>query len=239
MACSCKTGRGESLDKAVPHEVRPHESCIFCALKHVSSAYASLMTGPLTSNIIGDLELARRHTLKDYPEIARQLARMVFAACTRDVDYMRSNIQKVLDDIDETAMSTSPDGEQEDEPVATVVGDSTDRHISDASNPFIGELHFMAAYRLAFEVGYMRPNKYMIIGDLALAQEHLVHHVYTAAKELRDLRHRVQLVQSTDTDTYWTDMATAVGTYVEGDLQEHVRMYSDGLRAYLGLDKED
>lgn len=70
-----------------PHEVLPGESCIFCAEKHLSSAYVEVMRkGHLTGTLIGDLELARRHTVYEYPRVADKIAELLVLASSRMLD---------------------------------------------------------------------------------------------------------------------------------------------------------
>ena len=245
MACGCKSRGGivraalpsvagatsmASAYTGTPHEVLPGESCIFCAEKHLSSAYVEVMRkGHLTGTLIGDLELARRHTVYEYPRVADKIAELLVLASSRMLDGWTGRLQAVLDLATLTASGENPDisgeGEQYMLPKVTL----------QVANPLIGELHLCAAYRLAFEVGYMMHNRHMIVGDLALAAEHFVKISAGVTSGIRELRHRVQTTRATDINKSWPLLVNTAGDIVEARLEDYRRSHLPGLRLYVGL----
>lgn len=238
MPCSCATAkRAPSTVIAVAaapkdvtaHEVLPGESCIFCAEKHTSVAYTLLLSGGDISAVIGELELARRHTSVEYKDISSALAEAEYAVCTRDTEKAIQLIRELLPNIESTAMSTDPDISQRQVPLY-----ANTKHI-DTCNVLIGEVHLCAAYRLAFEVGYMVPNRQMIIGDLALAREHLARYDYGLNTQLRELRHRVQTTKAADVNIFWTYVCGSLDGLIRTRLAEFKAEYAPGLARWLGV----
>ena len=211
------------------HEVLPGESCIFCAEKHTSVAYTLLLSGGDISAVIGELELARRHTSVEYKDISSALAEAEHAVCTRDTEKAIQLIRAMLPDLESTAMSTDPDISQRQVPLY-----ANTKHI-DTCNVLIGEVHLCAAYRLAFEVGYMVPNRQMIIGDLALAREHLARYDYGLNTQLRELRHRVQTTKAADVNIFWTYVCGSLDGLIRTRLAEFKTEYAPGLARWLGV----
>lgn len=235
MACSCKTAKTESKGVVtpvpeLPHEVLPGESCIFCADKHVSTAYTMLLSGEPLYALTGELELARRHTAIEFQDVSHEIALLEYKALLHDEKGVRTSIEDVVRKTAETALDNDPDARKEGE---QYVIDSADEIVH---NPFIGALHYYAAWRLAFEVGYMMPNRSMIIGDLDLAREHLVRFDYGLNTVMRDLRHRVQTIRAADIHIYWPYTAQGIDKLLTANLPEYIERYSGGLGKRIGID---
>lgn len=237
MACSCKTSK--SVSKGVvepvvelPHEVLPGESCIFCADKHVSTAYTMLLSGEPLYTIIGELELARRHTLLEFSNVSENVAQVEYSALLNDEKNVRGCLPMLVQLVSEVAMQNDPDKRTE---VNSYTLESTDEIVH---NPYIGCLHFAAAWRLAFEVGYMMPNRSMIIGDLDLAREHFVRFDYGLNTVLRDLRHRVQTTRAADLNIYWPYTAYNIAKWINANMAEYKERYAPALAKRLNIKNE-
>lgn len=239
MACGC-AARKTSFKTAtatvakvpdLPHEVRPGESCIFCAEKHLSLAHTRLCTTSALYPVIGELELARRHTLLEYADASKSIAEAEFLACIRDRRGLVAELPHALELVRNIVETTDPERH---------VGKSMDtaKVPSVVVNPFVGEIHMHAAHRLAFEVGYMLENRAMIIGDLALAREYLVRFDHNLDAMTRELRHRVQTMRAADLNGDWQSACEAAARLVEKNLKDFKQRYSDGLRTYLGLQSQ-
>ena len=181
--------------------------------------------------IAGELELARRHTYVEFKDECAALSKLEFAVLTRDRAYFCKNVGACLDSIGATVSARLASTEESKETGKFEITEI----FPDASNPLIGELHLYAAYRLAQEVGYMLPNRSMIIGDLALAREHLARTDYALGTRLRELRHRVQTTRAADLNIYWPYVCDAVARMLDDDAENMIEPYVDGLRDYLGV----
>jgi len=225
----------QSQDKAasLPHPVLPGESCIFCASKHASMAYTTISTSGGLPVVIGELELARRHTIIEFPTIAKKIADLEFAVCTRDLASLPPRLATLTELIAATADSNDPTQKPEDG-----VQMQLEPFNQQILNPFIGEVHLCAAYRLAFEVGYMLNNRKMIVGDLALAAEHLVRFNTPATNMMRDIRHRVETKRVTDLDQSWVAVCGSISQLIDRSLEKYRQDYAEGLRTYLGLNSK-
>lgn len=246
MSCSCQTNlKGQaSVDGRVKaagdvlkvpsykaHRVHPDESCIFCAFKHASVAGTLLSSAGSMTAVIGELELARRHTLLEYGSIAGQLAQAELLCCLRQTPDAVKAVEKALESIQ--AEAEKADGsKEEDKPRYDFA--STDS----VCCPLVGEIHVGAAWRLAFEIGYIGLNRSMIIGDLALAQEHLVRFDPKIEPAIRELRHRVETTLASDLNIAWPSLAEKVSGLVEARLDDWAKTYSSDLRLYLGTGPE-
>ena len=203
------------------HEVMPNDSCIHCARKHVSVAWAEALSAKSTGVMIGELELARRHTLLEYPSISESMACALVRMCARDIDGMLDILAKSADSLMDDDIQPTP-------------GKAAANNALQM-NPFLGELHLCAAWRLASEVGYMVPNRMMIIGDLALATENLVRFEYSISTHARNLRHRVQTTRAADFDTEWSATVSAIGKFMDSHLDEYRPLYLKPFSEYLGV----
>lgn len=240
MTCGCQS-RSSSVQKraaapaqrayvpmALPHEVLPGESCIFCAQKHLSVAYTEAVAGSSLPVIAGELELARRHTLAEYKDIALDIASLEYDWLTRTaVNFGR--FSELLSAVDRRASETPETKDRVIDPDVMSV-------VVNPHNPMIGELRLYSAYRLAFEVGYMMSNKAMIIGDLVFAREGLVKYDPMIQDMLRDLRHRIQNLRGSDISSEWPAVCGRVDKFISAHLPEYLGTYADGLRTFLKLD---
>lgn len=213
-----------------PHEVLPGESCIYCACKHLSVAYTSALSGGDMSLCIGELELARRHTLKEFSDVAVHAASALYAYMqgTDGMDELMNALKLAADIAD----GANPE-DKEDASTGSFVLESNPQ--KDTMNPYIGALHIYAAWRLASEIGYMIPNRAMIIGDLALAGEHLVRHDFSLETYLRNLRHRVQTRRSADLSADWLAPVHATVKLLDSHRDEYNLKYAQGLSEYLHI----
>lgn len=246
MACGCAAKTNIVYNKQTlmrpieepPHEVRPGESCIYCACKHISVAYAELAQQKGMSLEIGELELARRHTLREYPDVASAVAKALLAACRRRPDELAKEITAAIGVALDYAESqqTGEDGGTESEDASTgTYALETIRRNSTGMNPFIGELHLCAAWRLAAEVGYMIPNRAMIIGDLSLAGQYLVRYDYAIETHVRNLRHRVENRRSADLSSDWSGAVAFADSLVRFHMEEYEEKHLEGLKAYINI----
>lgn len=209
MACGCAANRRNSEGSVLTvspeiklsvHEVLPGQSCVFCGEKHAACAYALLTAGGNSSAALGELELARRHLVSEYHSVSPLVAQAEYTLVSGDRNNACKELADALPKLAEIAMSTNPDTSSEsDELTPMYINETT----SAVTNPFVGRIHLCAAYRLAFEVGYMVPNRAMIIGDLALAREQLTRFDIGIGNLLRELRHRVQTTKAADLNIYW------------------------------------
>lgn len=253
MSCSCQSSRTvqQADDKgsaAAPagrhpaallkppgymaHRVHPDESCIFCALKHVSTAHTLMSASSSVVAVIGELELARRHTLLEFSGEARLLGQAELALCLKDTALATRHMEAAWSAVQ--ARSENVDGSSEQDNPR--FGDTVDMAVP---CPLVGEIHVGAAWRLATEIGYMGLNKSMIIGDLALAQVHLVRFDPRLEPFIRDLRHRIETTLASDLSVDWPALAGMVSRLVDSNLEKWSTDYSGGLRLYLGLGAEE
>jgi len=240
MACGCATrktaaaGSGNNVQQiaraAIPHSVLPGESCIFCAEKHVAVAATVPAVGAGVSTIIGELELARRHTVLEFPTVSESIAVLELQACLRGLDNLAKRLSDLYIAVSGVAAKNDPTQKAED-------GMQTQLEASGAYgiNPFIGEIHACAAYRLAYEIGYMLNNRYMIIGDLTLGAETIIRAYPEAAVDMRDLRHRVQTKRASDIDKLWPELCRNISSRIEESIDAYRNEYAAGLASYLGV----
>lgn len=242
MACGCLSKSNINFSKAMTvagarpiaepaHAVLPGESCIYCACKHLSVAYTTALASGDPALCIGELELARRHTLKEFPEVAGKAAEALLGYMVKgDGSTGLLAAVKLAADI---ADASSPD---DNEDVSTgSFSLETPPQDPDVMNPYIGALHLYAAWRLASEIGYMIPNRAMIVGDLALAGEHLVRHDFGIETYLRNLRHRVQTRRSADLSGDWTATVHSTEELLAAHSEEFRLNYSGGFADYLNF----
>ena len=230
MPCSC----GKSLAKSsielsaassvTLHSILPGESCAYCASKHIGIAVASLAASPSRPLLLGELELARRHTLLEFPELAEAIAGAILMVSARRDEGLALALYRVADLADRTISSQTPaEGHVE----------SYTMRDAPAGNPFAGELHLSAAYRLSFELGYAIPNRMMILGDMALATEALSGVAYTQAMDIREYRHRVQTMRASDVNIYWPRIAGEVSAIIDARLESLLQEHWDPYLAYI------
>lgn len=74
MACSCQNKTVQKVD--IPHIIKPDESCIFCAEKHLSTAMRLVKENGYIKvnrqNIIGELVLFQWHTYENFKSLAEK-----------------------------------------------------------------------------------------------------------------------------------------------------------------------
>lgn len=236
MACSCKnTGTVRSykgmVQNTIPHSVLPGESCIYCADKHVSTAYAMWCSGDALGAVIGELELARRHTILEFPTESRQIAEVILMVSARGKTEIPASLEVLQDEISRTAASQADKADKARD--GQVWNQPSRPHQS--VNILVGELHVCAAWRLASELGYMVPNRGMIIGDLSLAAEQLARYDYNLGIRLRDMRHRVQTTRAADLDRSWAETWEMTDAVVRRNLKEIKESQLKGFKDWLGL----
>lgn len=239
MACGCAANRRKSEGSVVEvstevkssvHEVLPGQSCVFCGEKHAACAYTILTTGGNSSSALGELELSRRHLVSEYRTLSPLIAKAEYTLASGDRNTASKELSEALPKLAETALNTDPDASSEtNELTPTYINETT----SAVTNPFVGRIHLCAAYRLAFEVGYMVPNRSMIIGDLALAREHLTRFDIGIGNLMRELRHRVQTIKAADLNIYWPYVCDKALEAIEKI--ENRDEYLPALHKWLGL----
>lgn len=243
MACGCAANRrkneGSVLQlsteiKLQVHQILPGQSCVFCGEKHASCAYALLMGGGDCSSALGELELSRRHLVSEYQDAAVLVASAEYTLASGDRNTACRQLSDALGKLADVAMNTDPDTSSEADALAPSYINETAAAVT---NPFVGWIHVCAAYRLAFEVGYMVPNRSMIIGDLALAREHLTRFDIGIGDYLRELRHRVQTIRAADLNIYWPYVCDKVLEALKK--VEDKGEYLPELRKWLGVGEED
>ena len=202
------------------HEVLPGESCIFCACKHISVAYSDALSDGPWSRIIGELELARRHTLAEFGMVAASAGSVLYHACLLEKDAVLELLpplaEQALDAADNAKKSNQLSTRQEP-----------------AMNPFMGFIHLFAAWRLASEIGYMPMNRAMIIGDLELAGEQLVRFGFDSYLYIRNLRHRVESTRAADFSEDWNAAVKAAMDLLQDNIKEYSSQYGAALGQYL------
>lgn len=227
---------------ALPHEVLPSDSCIYCAFKHASTAKTELAAAGYLPLVIGELELARRHTALDYKEVAALAAEAELSALSPDKGKLADMVGSLCESIQTRIADDSSDSES----VAVAPGGgvftytrgyrAVRRHYS--TNPLKAGVHLCAAWRLATEIGYMGSNRAMIIGDLALAREHIIRFDIELSDHCRELRHRVETARCSDLDPYWVHVLNLFDRRTAGKVEELWRDCSQELEAWLLPDKQ-
>lgn len=223
MACSC--GKSQAAAQSVPfsstspaaHAILPTQSCLFCAEKHFAVGYDLCSRFGVSDHnrlaVLGELEAARRHTRLEYPDIAAALALAEQLVAVPDgqspMDLMDSCAELLSAELGKTSGGTDSKGsggQGTSLPVSPVIDMPSTLH------PLIGVVLFSCAWRLAFETGYERPNRYFILGDLTLAQMHFSDTDSQLAGSVRELRHSVQNRSIRDDAAAWAAMARRVDT---------------------------
>lgn len=232
MACSCQKHTKSDLEVGnrsvnIPHAVRPGESCIFCAEKHVSVAYSIQLAErvrPVTRQIIiGELECARRHTYAEYSSECATITAALRAFVLRDqeaTDILAEAQKSVTQTAARLKQGEDSSGNTEFEPV-----DGMDIE----AHPLIGELYFCSAFRLAFECGYTVVNRPMLIGDLSLAQVHLHKFNYGLAERIRDIRHRLQRSEVNGMGKDWIILAQNIDVAITPNIESILNKYGKDL----------
>lgn len=236
MACSCRKHKKEDVTQPrtvnIPHVIKPGESCMFCAEKHVSVAYAVMLAErirPYTRQaIIGELECARRHTFLEYGSECATITAALRAFVLRrdDAGEILTEAQKVLNQ----TVTRIEAGEDTAGSQLYVPQDG----LTYEAHPLIGELFFCSAFRLAFECGYESVNRSMIVGDLSLAQVHLYRYNYNFAERIRDIRHRVQRSEFTSLAKDWVILAQNMDVAITPNIDKITEKYGSDLSWYLG-----
>ena len=231
MACACgknskalQEPAGITLTAAGLHSILPGESCAYCASKHIGIAVASLAASPSRPLLLGELELARRHSLLEFPDLAETLVDTMSMVSSRRDDGLAKSLHHAAAVADAIISSQTPSE-----------GHTESYRMSDAppGNPFVGELHLCAAYRLSFELGYAIPNRPMILGDMALATEALSGIAYAQAMDIREYRHRVQTMRASDVNIYWPRIAGEVSAIIDARLESLLQEHWDPYLAYI------
>lgn len=236
MACSCRKHKREDIVRPrtvnIPHVVKPGESCMFCAEKHVAVAFSTMLAEkirPYTRQvIIGELECARRHTFLEYRSECSVITAALRAFLLRNPEApeILEEAQKVLNQ----TVTRIEAGEDMAGTQMYLPKDGLDR----AAHPLIGELYFCAAFRLAFECGYESVNRAMIVGDLSLAQVHLFRYNYNFAERIRDIRHRIQRSEFNSVSKDWIIMAQNMDVAITPNIEKITETYGKDLSWYLG-----
>lgn len=216
MSCSCQRASTNGIQVVLPHAVQPDESCIFCAYKHVSTAYALLASMGLHSisrqRIIGELELARRHTQLEYKTEHGLILNVLLKTLFREP--MTVALEKALDTI-----HTAVDIELKEAKTTNVTASNVLR-LPNTVSPFMGELHFSAAWELAQECGYAKHNRSMIVGDLVLAQQNWTGWTTQLDIPLRDIRHAIQRSEEGSLKMQWSETALLCDQLISNSLTE-------------------
>lgn len=240
MACSCKAHKktdGTNLVRAkavtLPHSILPGESCIFCAEKHIATAFSVLISHGIRQItrqlMIGELECARRHTFVEYPDMAAAISKAILSLSLRDpneqsfeyIDAAREMVSDLAGATENGEDVTSADPYEANTTYVTEI------------NPLVGELYFATAWRLAHECGYLRPNRSTIIGDIAMAQIHLYKYTYEFAERLRDIRHKIQRTESQLITGEWNILAQNIDTIITPAITDIKNVYGEDLSGYL------
>lgn len=216
----------------LPHEILPGASCIFCAEKHVSIAHNIAVTAGIYPGsrqmIIGELELARRHTFVEYASQNASIRDAERQALLRNDTELLSWLTAASESVSERAMLVE-NGNDTSSPATYKLNTQHPDHI----HPLIGEMYFCAAWRLAFECGYERPNRQMIIGDLSMAQVHLYKFSYEIAEKLRDIRHKVQRSEQKLISDDWIVVAQNLDVLITPKITDIKAEYGEDLAWYL------
>lgn len=218
MACACGKNKASQRqiehdrgDTKVPHSILPGESCIFCAEKHIAMAFATICNTSVNKAygrhlLMGELELARRHTVIAYTDIAASIKTCIDLAYLRKPDEDILSALKLL--TEDVAVITAAQKDGLD------TSGTTDRYVepppTGGPSVRVGELFVCAAWRLAEECGYEDINRPMIIGNIAAAQWHLYKTHRGIAEKLRDIRHIIQRAETPDPVTDWNAVLISI-----------------------------
>lgn len=227
---------------ALPHEVLPDDSCVFCALKHASTALAELAADGYLPLVVGELELARRHTRLEFGEQAEAAGRALLAALSPDRSGLPSMVHGLCLELQKLAdaggAAAESGGSEKSAGMFSYRRGYRVVRSTPTTNPLKAGVHLCAAWRLAAEVGYMGVNRAMIIGDLALAREHVVRFDIELSDRLRELRHRIQLARRSDLDRVWVDAIALLDRKTAGRELELWQAGKTELEAWLLPDKQ-
>lgn len=240
MACSCKAHKREngtlitrSADVSLPHSIIPGQSCIFCAEKHIATAFSALISHGIRSItrqlMIGEFECARRHTFMEYPDVAVAISKAIISLSLRESN---ETSYALIDDA-RAMISTMAEQTENGEDVTSAEPYEANTAYVTNINPLVGEIYFCAAWRLAHECGYMRPNRSTIVGDLAMAQVHMYRTFYTFTERLRDIRHKVQRTEQQLITGDWNVMAQNLDVLITPSINDIKNTYGDDLSGYL------
>lgn len=232
MACSCQKHTKSDLNidnraVKIPHSVRPGESCIFCAEKHVAVAYSTCIAErvrPVTRQvIIGELECARRHTFLEYGSECATIT-----SALRAFVFRSPEAPDILGEASNVVTRTAMQMEKGEDTSKAVLFEPKDG-INMEAHPLIGELYFCSAFRLAFECGYTAVNRAMLIGDLSLAQVHLYRFNYGLAERIRDIRHRIQRTETNGMGKDWIILAQNIDVAITPHIKAITDTYGNNL----------
>lgn len=240
MACSCRTHKKtdgtnniRSTKVALPHNILPGESCIFCAEKHIATAFSALISHGIRAItrqlMIGELECARRHTFMEYPDMAVTIAKamesLVLRAPNEDAFKLIDDTRAMVSDLAEKTTNG--------EDVTTADPYQANTSYVTSINPLVGEIYMATAWRLAHECGYSKPNRSVIIGDIAMAQVHLFRFNYEIAERLRDIRHRIQRTEGQHITGDWNILAQNLDVAITPAINDIKETYGADLSGYL------
>ena len=96
-------------------------------------------------------------------------------------------------------------------------------------NPLVGELLFSTAWRLSKECGYEGINKYTIIGDLSLAQQHFYRFNYNLSEKIRNLRHLIQRNELSEADINWLIVAQNIDAAITPKIDTIIDTYGSNM----------
>lgn len=233
MGCHCAANKGVPPNRArpgapkannIPHGILPGESCIFCAEKHVAAALTNATARGIHAGIrqllIGELECARRHTIIAYQPVSTLITQTMLALASRETDeIVLILLQRATSEIQSITTAIKDGRDVTGVPKVaqpTIVTQGASLH------PLIGEIHFCAAWRLAFECGYTALNRYMIIGDLSEAQVHFHPDFYDFSNLVRAMRHKVQRSEQHLIGADWTVLSYNLDVYIKQKF-EHIK----------------
>lgn len=175
------------------------------------------------SLMLGEIELARRHTRLEYPEVASLLAQLEYDIAIRNNSELKNDFDKAIFSVT-NALSTAQES-----------SDTKRSQLVDIpiKCPFAGEIYICSAWRLASEIGYMGLNRAMIIGDLALAREQLVRFDKDLDNLSRELRHFVQNSPGAALTDKWRALTQRAAKVIESNLSTFIANYTQDLSTWL------
>ena len=231
MACTCRKNDINSELSLERREIYPIHTCLFCGEKHISmisSIAANNMLKPITRQLIlGELECAKRHFNIAYPELTEKIEDIILLISTRKASFNQEqpvtnnfiDLLSLLKEYKNNVTSTDSNGSEYNYFELNTYKE----------NPLTGELLFSTAWRLSKECGYEGINKYTIIGDLSLSQQHFYRFNYNLSEKIRNLRHLIQRNELSEADINWLIVAQNIDAAITPKIDTIIDTYGSNM----------
>lgn len=177
MSCSCSR----------THRVKPYETCIFCAHKHIAAALALRDE----SSLIGQLLLASWHYRNDFPEMESGCI-----ACIEQIEHAEPYRDQLIT-LCMTAWQLVLTNQESKAVYAVKVVDDL---IPFAPDIIMAHRAITAANALHHELNYRDINSSVTIGQLIIAAWHLDKNHHELAVKCRSCWQKVERLKSCHTE---------------------------------------